>query len=71
MRREIALKLMDMLFRAAKGEMVSDDEIDRIVEEMTPEEIDEATQMILEALMKSNHSHTPSHAVEENLCLAI
>jgi len=57
-RRGIALRLLGMLLRAAKGEMVSDDEIDRIVEEMTPEEIDEATLMVLEALMWSSHSHT-------------
>ena len=36
MRREIAFKLMDMLYRATRGEEVSNSEIDQLVEEMTP-----------------------------------
>ena len=51
-RREIALKLMDMLYRATKGEEVSDSEIDSIAEEMTPEEIDEFALAVLEALKR-------------------
>jgi len=55
MRREIAFKLMDMLLRAVRGEEISDDEIDCIVEEMTPEEMDEFALAVLEALKRCNH----------------
>ena len=50
MRREVALRLVDILIRVMRGEEVSDYEINRLVEKMTPEEMDEFARMVIKAI---------------------
>jgi len=49
-RREVALKLADILIRVMGGEEVGDCEINRLVEKMTPEEMDEFARMVIKAI---------------------